>query len=781
MTGLPSRSALTALVAVVLAAGTSTYAQKPRPFLFSMGRYTAAWAGRPLSYDQQLWDHMVYIGATLNGTGLAWCDVETSPGVYNWDQINYTDFNVNEMLARGIEPTMFVGLPPAWAALRPDLPPHRTPPAEEYVEEFMDFHRFVADRYKGKVKYYFFWNEPNGCSWINENCSNSNSYPLYTRWLIRCSQAIKEMDPDAKIVAANLDYHSGVTHGYQYIQGMYSEGAKPHFDIISIHPYDWAGTIHWRALTDTRNVMVANGDAHKPLWVSEYGWNSTDYQLTASKLVEVLTELKKPEWSFVEMASYLVLNDGGGVENYGLMSSKLVPRSGYWAFRNFDKTWQVVDVSASPALGSAPLNVQFTGQSTLPGISDWLWEFGDGATSTEQNPQHTYVGEGTYHVKLTVIAEGEPYVWEQPALIRVGPFPKVAFLAGQIPLAAADAGIIQRLRDKGLEVLAYDDEPASRPDAAQIAAEHDLVIASSTVLSANVAGQFRHESTPMIYWESSLGTRDREALADGPGTVAGSNQISVIDNQHPIMAGIGLGPLTVTTAGAEFSGSTGPIAPGVRVLATQVDDPNRRMVMVAEPGSVLLDGGTAAGKRVALFLYDETWLSTSTAGKTIFDNAVAYALGETTADFTADRTLGLAPLTVQFTDASTGPVTSWQWDFGDDQTSSLRHPVHTFEQPGTYDVTLTVGSPGGPETHVRTAYIVVAEGFRGDFDQDRDVDQEDFGRMQTCLSGAGIAQDDPACAAARLDGDPDVDGDDLALFLTCISGANQTPPDACAQ
>lgn len=68
---------------------------------------------------------------------------------------------------------------------------------------------------------------------------------------------------------------------------------------------------------------------------------------------------------------------------------------------------------------------------------------------------------------------------------------------------------------------------------------------------------------------------------------------------------------------------------------------------------------------------------------------------------------------------------------------------------------------------------------RGDFDFDGDVDQEDFGHLQACLSGQGIAQIDPVCLNARLDADLDVDADDVAIFLGCFSGPGQPPPPGC--
>ncbi|MBD3288225.1 PKD domain-containing protein [candidate division KSB1 bacterium] len=76
-------------------------------------------------------------------------------------------------------------------------------------------------------------------------------------------------------------------------------------------------------------------------------------------------------------------------------------------------------------------------------------------------------------------------------------------------------------------------------------------------------------------------------------------------------------------------------------------------------------------------------------------------------DFTATPVAGVPPLTVDFSDMSTGDITSRLWTFGDGETSSEPNPTHIYEYAGTYDVSLTASGPGGSETETKYAYIFV--------------------------------------------------------------------------
>ena len=95
--------------------------------------------------------------------------------------------------------------------------------------------------------------------------------------------------------------------------------------------------------------------------------------------------------------------------------------------------------------------------------------------------------------------------------------------------------------------------------------------------------------------------------------------------------------------------------------------------------------------------------------------------GAPTAGYSASPTSGTAPLTVNFTDQSTNNPTSYQWNFGDGDTSTLQNPSHTYNTNGTYTVTLTANNNYGSDTENKTNYIVVSSGgSTGTFTDSRD-------------------------------------------------------------
>lgn len=80
------------------------------------------------------------------------------------------------------------------------------------------------------------------------------------------------------------------------------------------------------------------------------------------------------------------------------------------------------------------------------------------------------------------------------------------------------------------------------------------------------------------------------------------------------------------------------------------------------------------------------------------------------ANFSASPVSGQAPLTVSFTDLSTNEPTSWNWDFGDGNSSSDNNPNHTYNTDGSYTVSLTVANNLGSDTKTMNDLIYVGSG-----------------------------------------------------------------------
>ena len=77
------------------------------------------------------------------------------------------------------------------------------------------------------------------------------------------------------------------------------------------------------------------------------------------------------------------------------------------------------------------------------------------------------------------------------------------------------------------------------------------------------------------------------------------------------------------------------------------------------------------------------------------------------ANFTANKTSGCSPLTVTFTDLSTNGPTSWVWDFGNGQLSSIQNPTVNYSIPGTYTVKLIARNNSGVDEEEKINYITV--------------------------------------------------------------------------
>ena len=413
--------------------------------------------------------------------------------------------------------------------------------------------------------------------------------------------------------------------------------------------------------------------------------------------------------------------------------------------------------SASPTSGCSPLVVQFTDLSTGP-VTGWSWNFGNGNTSNLQNPAAVYVTPGQYTVTLTVTDGSNNNTVTQTNLITVFQNPTAAFTStnpnGCAPLTVCfsdasipgDGTINQWLWDFGdgqnstqqnpchvypaagsytVTLVATDDNGCSNTTVVT-----NYVSVSNTPVAAFSGGPLSACDPPLA---ANFNNNSSGGLAplsyqwdfgDGNGSTA----------QNPSNTYTTYGTFNVTLIATDANGCTDTLTQNAYVninnitadftvdtTVTCVGQPlNFTDLSLGSPNTWTWDFGDGNGSNAqnpshsygAAGTYTVSLIaSNGVCGDTLVQTNLIVVDPAPVADLVADTTQGCSvPFTVNFTDLSTGGPVAWDWDFGDGNTSNQQNPSHTYANPGTYTVTLTVTGPNGcTNTVVFNNYIVIEE------------------------------------------------------------------------
>ncbi|RYY31022.1 MAG: PKD domain-containing protein [Chitinophagaceae bacterium] len=324
--------------------------------------------------------------------------------------------------------------------------------------------------------------------------------------------------------------------------------------------------------------------------------------------------------------------------------------------------------TASTTTGCAPNSIRFTDQSTAPGssVTSWRWNFGDGSTSTEQNPVHTYQTPGYYDVSLTISStDGCNASTNRYRYIRIVPGVVANFSPTAANTCQAPFAVTLNNQSSGPGNLTYN-------------------------------------------WQLGNGTTSNVQSPAAVYTTPGTYSIRLITTSDYGCADTVQQDIPFTNNTTAFT------APDTTCLNIAVNFVNNSS---PAPLSSTWDfgDGTVSGSGSPQHTYDSVGVY---AVKLInnYGNCVDSVIRnitvgpKPTVDFSSVASASCkAPFTVQFQN-QTPNSTAWIWDFGDGTSSTEQNPSHTYNGLGQFDITLTATFNGGCQnTIVKPIFVKLAE------------------------------------------------------------------------
>ncbi len=342
---------------LVVLSALGARAANDRPLIYGMNPIPSEWAKHApndYTWEGQQYDLMKAAGCASVRVGVGWDLVEPNPGDRIWGDI---DANLTAMLDRGFEPVLLIVATPSWALLPGQGTPFY-PPQPQYRAQFEKFVYDCARRFRGRVRYYEFWNEENGYGWhVDEGYQKAEEY---VPWLIHGYNAIKRGDPNALWAIGGLD-DNGVGYADDYLGKCYRYMARGYFDAVCEHPYSISNADLWK-LDDLRAKMAEHGDA-VPIWITELGWTADGREAeVADWITDYLTRLSSDDYSFCKIATYHTAVDFTSEPyGYGLMTYNLDTKPTYAAFQGLPKPTRAISYTPTvTSLGAGRVRITFS-------------------------------------------------------------------------------------------------------------------------------------------------------------------------------------------------------------------------------------------------------------------------------------------------------------------------------------------------------------------------------------------------------------------------------------
>lgn len=213
------------------------------------------------------WPSVPFKAWRLWDTHTTWAQLEPRKGDWDWRMLDRT---VDLAQSHGVEVLYTMGRSPRWASARPN-DRGRNPNAEpggmaepRDLEDWRNYVRKVATRYKGRIKAYEVWNEPNLPNFYSgtPEAMVSLAREAYT--------VLKQVDPTITVVSPSAVGPTGLPWLEEYLKlggGKYADVIGYHFYVRGQDPEAMLGFID-----QVHEITRKYGVADKPLWNTEAGW-----------------------------------------------------------------------------------------------------------------------------------------------------------------------------------------------------------------------------------------------------------------------------------------------------------------------------------------------------------------------------------------------------------------------------------------------------------------------------------------------------------------------------
>ena len=331
--------------------------------------------------------------------------------------------------------------------------------------------------------------------------------------------------------------------------------------------------------------------------------------------------------------------------------------------------------------------------------STYAWDFGDGASSTDPNPVHTYAIEGTYNVKLTATGNGGSDVVTQPVIIK-------DLNAELTKLAGTDNKVWKLLRIGGngrypLEVGPFDrtaiwwamglnnDEIANRP----CSMNDEFTFYRDGRYKFDDKGDFWVEGNLFAKPDNVCATSNAANMKSPTGDdlskwASGTHKFSIANNKLTVT---GLGAFVgLSKLGTDVENKT-PQPSVTYSIIKLTDGATDTMVLEGNYKFNAADANYGGYWKMVLVHYDDP------------SKEPAIPLPAPKAGFTYTNT-GAA---FTFTNTSTN-ATNYAWDFGDGSTATTKDATHTFANEGFYTVTMVASNNNGTATATTEVFFTSA-------------------------------------------------------------------------